>query len=373
MSRVLALDGLRGWLLIIIACNHLFGQFVSTFTREPFGFVSAAEGFVFLSGFVAYLVYSKIDDKAKQRKKIWHRCGVIYLFHCISLLIVYCLIALWPVFKPVWLEFLLVSNWYQDPTSTVFLIFSLLEQPGFFDILILYLWPMFFLPFALQLLAKGKWLLLLGASFAVWLAAQFLQQDILNQPFSLFFPDLTLRLSYFDPLAWQVLFYLGVVLAYLIKTRPQVFVFPPIIKAIFIAVFASLMLIKHMQPEWFTTFASAESRKWLTGSNDTVPVLRIINILVLAYMFKLSLPYLNKLYELRYPVFLGQHALAVFVFHTMVIYYLGPSVHQYVNETWYWDVLACMGFVALLSIPAYLDSRYKIWRKQQKLNLSVST
>ncbi|KNC68307.1 hypothetical protein AC626_05670 [Pseudoalteromonas rubra] len=50
MSRDLSYDGLRGWLLIIIACNHLFGSFVTQFTRTPLGFVSAAEGFVFYPG-----------------------------------------------------------------------------------------------------------------------------------------------------------------------------------------------------------------------------------------------------------------------------------------------------------------------------------
>jgi hypothetical protein len=70
MSINLTYDALRGWLLIVIACNHLYGSFVSQITREPFGFVSAAEGFVFLSGFVAYLVYSRSasDSKALKRK-----------------------------------------------------------------------------------------------------------------------------------------------------------------------------------------------------------------------------------------------------------------------------------------------------------------
>jgi hypothetical protein len=66
MKRIIELDGLRGWLLIIIACNHLYGGYVTQFTREPFGFVSAAEGFVFLSGFVAYLVYARLYVKAKK-------------------------------------------------------------------------------------------------------------------------------------------------------------------------------------------------------------------------------------------------------------------------------------------------------------------
>ncbi|MBE0372663.1 hypothetical protein PFLA_a0235 [Pseudoalteromonas flavipulchra NCIMB 2033 = ATCC BAA-314] len=37
MKRNLAYDGLRGWLLIIIACNHLYGHFFPQLTRAPLG------------------------------------------------------------------------------------------------------------------------------------------------------------------------------------------------------------------------------------------------------------------------------------------------------------------------------------------------
>ncbi len=71
MPRITEYDGLRGWLLIVIACNHLYGGFVSNFTRAPLGYISAAEGFVFLSGFVAYFVYRQLDYSPMiQTKKI---------------------------------------------------------------------------------------------------------------------------------------------------------------------------------------------------------------------------------------------------------------------------------------------------------------
>ncbi len=108
MSRDLTYDGLRGWLLIIIACNHLFGSFVTQFTRTPLGFVSAAEGFVFLSGFVAYLVYGRLaNNRTELRRKVWRRCLVIYGFHLSAILICFSLVLLFPLYVTHWSVFLM--------------------------------------------------------------------------------------------------------------------------------------------------------------------------------------------------------------------------------------------------------------------------
>jgi hypothetical protein len=54
----LQLDTLRGFMLVAIAINHLDTE-LRVFTDYVFGFVSTAEGFVFLSGLVAGLVYTR--------------------------------------------------------------------------------------------------------------------------------------------------------------------------------------------------------------------------------------------------------------------------------------------------------------------------
>ncbi|MEW6995851.1 OpgC domain-containing protein [Colwelliaceae bacterium MEBiC 14330] len=372
MSRVIAFDGIRGWLLIIIACNHLYGNYVSQFTREPFGFVSAAEGFVFLSGFVAYWVYSNIDDKAKQRQKIWRRTRTLYFFHVGALLLTYLCLFLWPVFKAQWLNYYAVSNWYKDPLTSIFLVISLLEQPGYFDILLLYLLPMCFLPAALALLRQDKVFTLGFLSFMVWVLSHFLNQTLFNGYFVKIFPQLTLHLSYFDPLAWQWLFYLGVIGAYLSKTKQLKFSHSLVLKSSLIGCFIVLFFIKHSQPIWFITFAQQANMPWLLGGNGAVPLLRQINLLLLVYIVVLTWRTLQPFYTLKYPVFLGKHALPVFSFHCMAIYYLGPWLNPWVTSFWLWDVIACLGFVILLSLPAYLDFAYQRANKRAQLKASAS-
>jgi hypothetical protein len=70
------------------------------------------------------------------------------------------------------------------------------------------------------------------------------------------FPQLTLHLSYFDPLAWQWLFYLGVIGAYLSKTKQLKFSHSLAIKFALIGCFMVLFFIKHTQPVWFFCFCS---------------------------------------------------------------------------------------------------------------------
>ena len=76
------LDTLRGLMLVMITINHL-GSPLSLYTYQPFGFYSAAEGFVFLSGVVAGLVYAHYAQfgKGSLWKKAFIRARDIYVVH----------------------------------------------------------------------------------------------------------------------------------------------------------------------------------------------------------------------------------------------------------------------------------------------------
>ncbi len=56
MKRYWEIDALRGLMLVLMTVTHLPTRLTDPL-GQPFGFVSAAEGFVLLSAFVAGLVY----------------------------------------------------------------------------------------------------------------------------------------------------------------------------------------------------------------------------------------------------------------------------------------------------------------------------
>ena len=351
MQRNAAYDGLRGWLLMIIACNHLYGHFVPQITRAPFGFVSAAEGFVFLSGVVAYLVYGRFaTDSGQLKRKIWRRCLTIYSFHLTAMLLTMLLIWLFPWYIPQWKDFFNAANWFHDPLQSVFAALLLLEQPGYHDILILYLVPMLFLPFAIMAIKNGKALGVAVVSFTVWLLAPFVTAQHFAAPFHAVFPAITLNVSYFDPFAWQLYFYLGVLLSYLSTARGCQFKYPLWLQGCLIGALCGFVIIKHNFVEFIPMILNNQAE---------ASVLYLLNLLLLAYLLMLLMRALPGLFTFQYAVFLGQHALPVFAFHTVVIYFLQPWSQAYTAEKWYWDVLICVLFIGMLAIPATLDQQWR--------------
>ena len=59
MTRRPELDALRGLMLVLITVTHVPTHYSGVLT-QPFGFVSAAEGFVFLSAFLVDAVYTAL-------------------------------------------------------------------------------------------------------------------------------------------------------------------------------------------------------------------------------------------------------------------------------------------------------------------------
>lgn len=81
-ERDYRLDTLRGVLLLIIFIDHTAHWWITKFTYQPLGFVSAMEGFIFLSGYTFSLVYSekRLPFSSLFGKAVL-RSSKIYLFH----------------------------------------------------------------------------------------------------------------------------------------------------------------------------------------------------------------------------------------------------------------------------------------------------
>src|SRR5689334_3437309 len=97
IERQSELDWLRGLMLVLMTITHLPTWF-SAQVGQPFGFVSAAEGFVFLS---AYLVGSVYGHKARMsgfdamRRALWGRTLKVYAAH--AALLLFLLLVLVPI------------------------------------------------------------------------------------------------------------------------------------------------------------------------------------------------------------------------------------------------------------------------------------
>src|SRR5262249_49152159 len=80
-SRV---DALRGLMLVVMTLDHLPAHPLLRLTKQSLGFVSAAEGFVFLSDMVSAWTYGKVffrQGAAALRRRAWSRARDLYITH----------------------------------------------------------------------------------------------------------------------------------------------------------------------------------------------------------------------------------------------------------------------------------------------------
>src|SRR5215813_4831288 len=92
------LDALRGLFLVWMTLTHLPTRF-SDFVNQPIGFVSSAEGFVFLSALLVSRVYMRqaIADGTALRNKLWRRSLRIYAYHLLMLALAFTVAAAYAV------------------------------------------------------------------------------------------------------------------------------------------------------------------------------------------------------------------------------------------------------------------------------------
>lgn len=90
------LDALRGLMLVLMTVTHLPTRFADPI-GQPFGFVSAAEGFVMLSAYMAGMVYTARERKRgeqEMRSAFLGRAVKIYACQAGLLLFVFTVVAL---------------------------------------------------------------------------------------------------------------------------------------------------------------------------------------------------------------------------------------------------------------------------------------
>ncbi len=78
---------MRGVMLVWIALTHL-PTAASSWVNQPFGFVGAAEGFIFLSALFTGRIYFRIaehDGYGAMTRKLWIRTVRLYGYHALLL------------------------------------------------------------------------------------------------------------------------------------------------------------------------------------------------------------------------------------------------------------------------------------------------
>jgi hypothetical protein len=175
MERQGELDWLRGMMLVLMTITHLptwFGAHVG----QPFGFVSAAEGFVFLSAFLVGSVYTRAAHERgypAMRRAIWSRALKVYAAHVALLLFLLCLLVPIALARGAHAITDLASFYVVRPHVALASGLVLAYNPPLLDILPMYVLFLAASPALLEQGLRRGWGPLLTLGAAVWLFAQY--------------------------------------------------------------------------------------------------------------------------------------------------------------------------------------------------------
>src|SRR5262249_26965151 len=201
--RDLRIDFFRGLALFMILVDHVTGDPINRFTYQRFGFSDAAVIFVFLSGISCGIVYSHVLARRGWigfMAAIIKRSMLIYGYYLLSSIVIILLLqAASTLIKNAGVvdqSFVLLRG---DPFSVIWSTIFLISPPDLPGILVLYIvLTLVVIPLFLMGAAHNAALTLAASGF-IWAISQ-LNSDLA--------PHLADH-SYFNPLAWQFLFSIG--------------------------------------------------------------------------------------------------------------------------------------------------------------------
>lgn len=181
LERRPELDALRGLFLVWMTLTHLPTRF-SDFVNQPFGFISSAEGFVFISALLVGRLYIRdlMLDPGNVRAKLWKRSLKIYGYHLLMLGLAFTVVAQIAIHTHKTALTNLLDFYLAHPFVAIAGSVLLLYCPPLLDILPMYVTFLFFTPIVLSAAVRFGWKWILTASCLVWILAQFGLRDIVH-------------------------------------------------------------------------------------------------------------------------------------------------------------------------------------------------
>ncbi|MGY9049673.1 MAG: OpgC family protein [Rhodobacterales bacterium] len=375
--RLTLLDGFRGFFLLFMMIAHVNGSFdavMGNYNHHMLGWVEDAQGFVFISGFVVGLVYTKTLDRkgpGGMGIAVMRRIRTIYTYQA-AMILSFCAVALG---LAAWgLEPSVLDQYVDDPV--VFTLASLMLVTGslHMGILALYIWLMLLTPFALLAFHRGwaKWWAL--ACVAAWLLAQSGLPDAAQIPVESALKDAGHGINigiYFNVFGWQTLYFLGLFLGFLFaRDRLDTsFLRDPHMRPVFWLAVAGMVAFaifdRAMSLGWIEK--DLRSTLWSQIDRGNMHIVYLANFLldlfVISWLLVAGPTSGNRvlsalghgigwLFTRRPLVFLGQHSLQVFAAHVVLTYIImwamtGRELHAF------WDNLLLLLSVGALFVVAW--------------------
>ena len=358
-GRLWQIDALRGLMLVLMTLTHVPTRFSSP-AGQPFGYVSAAEGFVLLSAFMAGWIYTQRQLKAgvtQMRSAFLKRVLKIYLSQAALLIFLFSAVAVIGLVAKQPAITNLVSFYLEHPVQAIAGSLLLVYNPPLLDILPMYILFMLASSLVLVIGARRGWVGLMTASIALWLGTQFgLGRVLYAGVVAATGFDIPLaETGAFEILAWQMLWMIGLWMGATYAAGRTLRSFPRWLVAVAALVGAIGFVWRHVvgQAAFNDPVLDLLFDKWALGP---LRMLDLFSLLVLAMHFE---PWLTRhLPRIRALEVLGAASLPVFCTHIVIaLLSLALFGEASTDRPWTLDLAILAGSFALLYAVATVSGR----------------
>lgn len=368
-KRDARVDTMRGFFLMLMIVDHLGGVVSKYITWQPFGWVSAAEGFVFLSGAVfAYVQRKRVENVEQLCLVSWQRAWQLYCWF-VGIIV---LVVLVPS-PGLWLhQGMMQGNWsvpiplfwqqLEGGISWDFLWSNSLVAPLFLqrpgNILPLYVWFLLFAPCLLVLLQFRKiTLVVLLGSLVLWAIG--LRVDVQNLVSQQLFGR-SFAASSFPLLSWQIFFVFGMWAG----TRWGKGILPSWLRGRLVTVLLVLVALfffthRHVLSYKLFLFMGGDW-VWENWTRVIVHPMRLFNAFVLAVLLKRLWEWVSKEFGLGFLAVMGRHSLVIFSVQAAILMWYKPWRKGFESASLSWQILLSFAVVAVFVwLARCLDARKK--------------
>ncbi|MFZ5780290.1 MAG: OpgC family protein [Pseudomonadota bacterium] len=358
-GRDIRLDLFRGLALWFIFVDHIPSNVASWLTVRNYGFSDATEIFVFISGYTAVIAYARMMEREgwiRATARIYRRVWQLYVAH-ILLFVAFTAQIVWVSEArdmPALIDEMELMGLGENPYQAILQAALLKFRPVNLDVLPLYIVLLAAFPFVLPAIVRWP--------FAVIAVSLLLYAATCRYNWNLSgYPDH--KVWYFNPMAWQVVFYVGACCAVLggeiarldrLRVPLSILAGLYLLFAAFIALSWQFNALGRMVPHWI-------GRLIYPIDKTNIDILRFLHFLAIAWLVRVSVPvgarWLNwrALHPLRRC---GEHSLLIFCIGTFLALTGQVIVEQY-EGTILSQVLVSIAGIAIMCAAAYMAAWFK--------------
>jgi hypothetical protein len=374
-KRDVRLDFFRGVGMFIILVAHITNNPWTLYIPARFGFSDATEMFIFCSGMASAIAFGSVFSKAGFMLgcfRVLHRIWQVYWVHIGAFF--FTLVAMMLINKTGYFPrdevgALNLYPFLKSSGANVIGLFTLTYVPNYFDILPMYVVILALLPLVVAL-ARIHVAVALAACIGIWYAATF---HNLNLPAELWFSNTSTRQWFFNPFAWQLVFFTG--FAFMSGWIPS----PPVRKDLLLLALAVVLI--SLPFAWYVLIAKIEFvREWRAEwkvliDKTNFGILRYVHFLALAYLAWVAVgPAGNRLQTGRFlpkltQIFakVGQQSLAVFATSVVLARVLGAVLFYFGNSAVAALFVNLFGFACIYGIAVLMTfAKSEPWKQNQK-------